>query len=312
MRILVTGATGFVGRWLCAELEAGGHEAVGAPGSGQLDITDADALAHLLRSVEPDAVAHLAAVAYAGDARTDPAYALRVNVGGTAALMQAVGSLRRHPLVLVTGSADAYGTPHADDLPLRETAPLRAVTPYGLTKLAQEAAAFELAARYDVPLVVTRSFNHIGPGQRPDFVVPALARRVARAAVGHATTIPIGNADVARDFLDVRDVVLAYRLLLELGASARREQPLVVNVASGTAVSIRWIAETMRAAAGCEPSLAVQQDLVREDDPPEIVGNADALRLLTGWEPAHDLEETLREILEDALALATAGRLAEK
>jgi GDP-4-dehydro-6-deoxy-D-mannose reductase len=180
---------------------------------------------------------------------------------------------------------------------LREDAPLLPVSPYGLSKLAQEAVALELASALGVTVIVTRSFNHIGPGQRTEFVVPALARRVLAVRAGEARAVRIGNADVRRDFTDVRDVVRAYRLLLE---SAAPGAAAVVNVASGRPVSIRWIAEEMLRQAGCDAPLDVDPALVRAGDPPEIAGDASRLRAMTGWRPAIPLETTLGEILAEA------------
>jgi GDP-4-dehydro-6-deoxy-D-mannose reductase len=175
LRILVTGAHGFVGRWLVGELTYYGHDVVAAPPSAGLDFTDRDAVQRLVRDAAPDAIAHLAAVSFAGDARRDAERAIRVNVGGTAAVFEAARNLSKRPVLLVTGSSEVYGPPRPEDLPLRETSPLRAAAPYGLSKLAQEGVAVELASAYEIPLIVTRAFNHIGPGQRPEFVVPALA-----------------------------------------------------------------------------------------------------------------------------------------
>ncbi|MCU0506601.1 MAG: GDP-mannose 4,6-dehydratase [Chloroflexi bacterium] len=300
MRVLVTGATGFVGRWLLRELEAHGHEVVPTPDMDVLDIADADAVRSLMDETAPDAIAHLAGMAFAGDARRDPAEAMRVNVGGTAVLLDAIRHRARPPVVLVTGSSEVYGRPAPGDLPLREDAPLLPVAPYGLSKLAQEAIALELAGAHDLTVVVTRSFNHIGPGQRADFVVPALAQRVLAARGGAAAAVRIGNADVRRDFTDVRDVVRAYRLLLEAGAGgALRGRRSIVNVASGRAVSIRSIAEELMRLAGCVAPLHVDPELVRADDPPEITGDASLLRALTGWSPVIPLERTLAEIVAD-------------
>jgi GDP-4-dehydro-6-deoxy-D-mannose reductase len=309
LRILVTGAHGFVGQWLIRELAGHDHDVVVAPPAKDLEITDRDAVQRLVRNAAPDAIAHLAAVSFAGDARRDTERALRVNVGGTAAVIEAARGLSKRPVLLVTGSSEVYGHPRPEDLPLRETAALRATAPYGLSKLAQEGVAVELATAYEIPLIVTRAFNHIGPGQRPEFVVPALAGRIAEAVAGRADFIPVGNADVQRDFLDVRDVVYAYRLLLEAAERALgQDGPVVVNVASGTSVSIRWIAETMKRRAGCSAELAVVPALVWPDDAPNIVGCADMLMQMTGWRPARAVDAALEEILAEAMARRARDR----
>jgi GDP-4-dehydro-6-deoxy-D-mannose reductase len=300
VRILVTGASGFVGRWLTRELDAFGHDVIPTPASSTFDIADVASVGPFVRATAPDAVAHLAAVSFSGDARRNPGEAFRVNVGGTAVLLDSVHRLPRRPVVLVAGSSEAYGPPRPFDLPLREDAPLMPSTPYGLSKLAQEAVALEVASRCGLRLVVTRSFNHVGPGQRAAFVVPALATRILDVLRGEAATIRVGNIDVRRDFTDVRDVVRAYRLLLEASARGILPSPqMVVNVASGRPLSIRSIAEMLRRLAGCGAELVVDPALVRTDDPPEVAGDASLLAELTGWEPEIPLEQTLADILAD-------------
>ncbi len=296
MRILVTGATGFVGRWLIRELEAAGHEAVAAPGSAVLDITDADAVAALV-ATRPNAVAHLAGVSYGPDATRDPERALAVNLGGTVCLLRAIVAAGRPIPLLVAGSSEVYGRPRPEDLPLTEAAPTLTDQPYGRSKLAQERVALEAAEREGLPVVVTRSFNHTGPGQRPEFVAPALARRVLAARAAGTREIPVGNLDVRRDLGDVRDVARAYRLLLEGLADGGLGSTRIVNVATGRAVAIRDVLSMLCRLAGVEAQPVVDPALVRPDDPPEIVGDASRLRALTGWVPSIDLEQTLADLL---------------
>ncbi len=297
MRVLVTGANGFVGSWLLRELLSAGHDAVGAPSSADLDITDGPAVARLVRDVRPDAVAHLAAVSYGPEARADPARAMAVNEGGTRAVMDAIGAERPGVPVLVTSSSEVYGAPDAEDLPLTEASPLRAVLPYGRSKMAQERVALELGAVSAIPVVVTRAFNHTGPGQRPVFVAPALAQRALALRGTDATSIRVGNVDVRRDFLDVRDVVRAYRGLLEGAAAGSVPPGTVVNVASGRSVSIREILVEICRIAGVTATPVTDASLVRTDDPAEMVGDAAALRALTGWSPRIDLRTTLADLV---------------
>ena len=304
MRILVTGATGFVGRWLIRELEAAGHDAVGAPGSAQLDFTDRGAVADLVAAVRPDAIAHLAGVAFARDAARDPARAIAVNAGGTQTIVEAASRLKGSVPLLVSGSSEVYGRPDPGSLPLREEAPLITDQPYGLSKLAQERVALELGAERGVPVVVTRSFNHTGPGQRPDFVAPALARRVIQARQTGLRDIVVGNLDVRRDLGDVRDVVRAYRLLIEGLLDGGVPPGQVVNVATGRSVTIRRVLEILSAAAGIPTTPRIDPELVRDNDPLEIVGDSAALRRLTGWRPTIPLERTLADLI---LSIETEG-----
>jgi GDP-4-dehydro-6-deoxy-D-mannose reductase len=302
MRIFVTGAIGFVGGWLTRELAASGHEVVAAPGPDELDITDREGLVRWLSSSgRPDGVVHLAGMSFAPDAHEDPSEAFRVNVAGTIALFEALRSLGIRPGVLVSGSADVYGMPRPEDLPLTEQAPLAPLLPYAISKAAQEAVAVEAGVRFGFPVVVTRSFNHAGPGQRPVFVVAAMARRVLAAKRGDAAAIPTGNVDVQRDLSDVRDVVRAYRLLLEGAvAGSLGTPPIVVNVASGRVVTIRWVIEQLCALAGVQPALALDPSLVRLNDPVKRAGDSSLLTSLTGWRPTIPLEQTLADVLADA------------
>jgi GDP-4-dehydro-6-deoxy-D-mannose reductase len=302
MRIFVTGAIGFVGAWLQSELRQNGHTVVPAPGPDELEITDRDGLARWLGQPDgpPEAIVHLDGVAFAPDARNDPAEAFRVNVAGTVALFEALRLVGIKPAVLVTGSAEVYGSPRPQNLPLNENAPLAPRHPYAISKMAEEAVAIEASALYGFPVVVTRSFNHTGPGQRTVFVVPAMARRVVALQRGETQCIRAGNVDVRRDLSDVRDVVRAYRLLLERTADRSMETPRVVNVASGEAVSIQSLIEQLCELAGVPPRIEVDQSLVRADDPVEIRGDASLLTELTGWRREIPLRTTLRDALAEA------------
>jgi len=300
MRIFVTGAIGFVGGWLAAELRGRGHEVVEAPGPDQLDIADRDSLARWFDdpSGPPDAVIHLAGMAFAPDAGQDPAEAFRVNVGGTVAVFEALREVGIRPAVLVTGSSEVYGSPRPADLPLTEQAPLCPSRPYSLSKAGQEGVAVEMSGRHGFPVVVTRSFNHTGPGQRPVFVVPAMAHRVMAVKRGQARVIPVGNLDVRRDLTDVRDVAIAYSLLIETAAAGSlADSCTIVNVASGNAIAIRSVVERLCALAGVTPVIDVDPSLVRAGDPPEIRGDASLIRQLVGWQPQIPLDQTLGDIL---------------
>lgn len=305
MRVLITGASGFVGRWLARDLTDAGHVAIATPPSSLLDITDAAAVRRLVEEHGPDAVAHLAGVAFAPDANRDPDRAFAVNEGGTRALFAAIAASRPGTPVLVTGSSDVYGPPDPAKLPIDEAHPAGADRPYGRSKLAQEVAARTLATEHGIPLVVTRAFNHSGPGQRPDFVVPALAGRILAAAQSGRGTISAGNVEVRRDIGDVRDVVRAYRLLLEaLMAGSLPADHVVYNVATGRSVAIRQVIQRLAELAGIEVGVTIDPGLVRADDPPEIRGDATRLTDATGWRPEIPLQTTLADVLADVRSSA--------
>jgi GDP-4-dehydro-6-deoxy-D-mannose reductase len=216
-----------------------------------------------------------------------------VNAEGTLHVLRAcleIGVAR----VVVILSSEVYGNASGDDA-LREDAALRPVTPYGASKAAADLLALQmhLADRLDV--VRVRPFGHTGPGQSDQFVVPALAMRIARAERDGAGTIPVGSLDAVRDLSDVRDVVRAYRLLAIDGAAGE-----AYNVCSGTGVSIREIADMLLSHATRDIRLVTDPALVRAVDAPRMVGDNTKLRTRTGWTPEFTLERTLADVLDAA------------
>jgi GDP-4-dehydro-6-deoxy-D-mannose reductase len=278
------------------ELMTGGHVLAGQP-DDRVEVTDEGAVEALVDRVRPEGVVHLAGVAFGPDAARDPALATRVNAGGTVALLRAVATIEPRPCVVVVGSSDVYGAPDPGDLPLSERAPTRPTSPYGRSKLAQEEAALAAARDGTAVVAVTRSFNHTGPGQRAEFVAPALVRRVLAARATGQLEIPVGNIDVRRDVGDVRDVVRAYRLILEGLAARTISSGAVFNVATGRSVAIRDVLASVAAIAGVEARPTRDASLVRPNDPPDIVGDASRLSAETGWEPSIPLHQTLLDLV---------------
>jgi GDP-4-dehydro-6-deoxy-D-mannose reductase len=290
MRAFVTGAGGFVGRHLTTHLEAEGDEVV--PLAEGVDVADEPAVAAAVASAAPEVVYHLAGWAHVGDSWKHPTEVARVNVAGTAAVLEAS---RRAGVgrILVVGSADAYGAFGPEDLPLREVVPLRPVTPYGASKAAAEVLALQAHRAWAAGVVLTRSFNHTGPGQHPSFVVAALARRIVEAEATGGSEVRVGNLSAARDLLDVEDVVRAYRVLAVGG-----EAGAAYNVCSGTAIPVEDIARRLAGLSGAKLRLVVDPELVRAVDVPVVVGDSARLRAL-GWSPRVPLEATLRRVLDD-------------
>jgi GDP-4-dehydro-6-deoxy-D-mannose reductase len=311
VRALVTGADGFVGRWLSDHLDSAGDEVWRAAGPNGTagehvrpsDLAEPDAPAELLAWARPDAVYHLAAVSSGADAARDPAHAIDVTVAATVRLLEAAAALESPPLILVPSSAEAYGD--AGSAPIDEGRPLMPANLYGATKAAQEAVALAYHRAGRLPVAVARAFNHIGPGQRPSFVAPALATQLAAIAAGAAGPVRVGNLETRRDFSDVRDVVRAYRLIV---AGGHAGEPL--NVASETAVPIRTLLDELIAASGLRVDVEVDPARVRHVDVPVLVGNASRLRGLTGWRPERSFTSTVRDIWEDARTRVPSGGVA--
>lgn len=301
MRVLVTGAGGFVGPWLMRELASAGHEPIAAPPSAELDIADVEGISDLVRTTRPSAIAHLAGRATVGDAVQEDIAAIRTHVGGAVAVVEAARRAPTPPALLVVSSAEVYGLPGASGT-LRESDPTVPRSLYGLLKLAAESVAITGATRADLRLSVVRSFPHVGPGQRSVSAVASFAARVAAVRLGEATTVAVGNLDVERDIGDVRDYVRAYRLMLErMDGEDPGRTPEIFNLATGGGVSLRAVLGELCRLAGVDPEIRIDPELTRPDDPARIVGDASRLVATIGWQPTRPLDETLADILAEHL-----------
>ena len=297
MRAYVTGGSGFVGTWLRAFLAEAGDEVVAT--GAEVDVTDAAALEAALVDARPEAVYQLAGLAHVGRSWEEPAEYFRVNAGGTLNVLEAARRCPGPPTVLVVSSAEVYGSVRPDQLPVAESEPLRPVSPYAAGKAAAELVAVQAHLGYGLPVVRARPFNHTGPGQSPTFVVPAFARRIVAAQREGTGVLRVGNLSPARDILDVRDVVRAYRLLVQRG-----EPGDAYNVCSGTAVPVADLVGRMLALAGADLELVEDPELMRPVDVPVLEGDASRLREATGWRPEVPLDDTLRAVLDEARAEA--------
>jgi GDP-4-dehydro-6-deoxy-D-mannose reductase len=291
VRAFITGGGGFVGKWLSDHLRAQGDDVVVV--DLEVDVTDPQAIGPALAAAHPDAVYHLAALAHVGDSWDAPGPVLAVNVLGTAEVLAAARRVASHPTVLVVSSAEVYGVVGEEQLPLTETAPVCPSSPYAASKAAAEAVALQAWRGYGQPVMVVRPFNHIGPGQSPAFAVAALASRIVQAERNGSPTLAVGTLTTRRDFTDVRDVVRAYRLLVERG-----EPGSTYNICSGVDVSMAEIAERLLAAAGTSLELVTDPTLVRPVDTPALRGDPTRLRMATSWRPEIALDATLHDVLD--------------
>ena len=291
MRSLITGGRGFVGTWLADHLRSSGDVVVQI--DQEVEITDPTALLAAVKDAAPDAIYHLAAMTHVGQSWDEPLRVLEVNVLGTGALLAAARECGTDPTVLVTSSAEVYGAvTDPGQLPLTERSPTTPLSPYAASKLAAEALCGQAWLGHGQRVVVVRPFNHIGPGQSPNFAVAALAKRIVDAERSGAEEIPVGNLTARRDFTDVRDVVRSYRLLVESGAPGE-----VYNVCSGRDVAIQEIADRLLAQAGSSVRLVPDPSLMRPVEVPVLRGDPARLMEATGWAPEITLDQTLSDVL---------------
>jgi GDP-4-dehydro-6-deoxy-D-mannose reductase len=302
VRVLVTGAGGFVGSYLVPYLVSAGHEVVGSslepPPAGRFpvpwevfDLTDAEAVAGCVARIRPEGIVHLAAQASVGGSWADPQGTYRANIEGTGNLLEAVKSLR--PRVLLVGSAQQY-RPSPDGGALSETDPQLAGSPYALTKIAQEQMGLMYLQHDGIPAVLTRSFNHTGPGQSSAYAVGSFASQIARLERVGGGDMHVGSLDSRRDFCDVRDVVKAYARLLEAG-----EPGEVYNVCSGQSVRMGDVLGRLLEVAGLAGKVQVhEQTLDASAAPNHLVGDPSKIRAAVGWSPEIPLDRSLIETLD--------------
>jgi GDP-4-dehydro-6-deoxy-D-mannose reductase len=293
--LYITGAGGFVGQHIAQAVAGGGFGActLHAMPDG-LDIRDSKALLASLAAVQPDWVIHLAARSFVPDSFADPRETLDVNLFGTLSLLCALREMNFSGRLLYVSSGDVYGAVPESALPVSESRWPEPRNPYAVSKLSAETLCLQWHRSEQLDVIVARPFNHIGPGQSERFVVPALARQVARIAAGlQDPSLVVGDIDVTRDFSDVRDVVRAYAAILGRGQAGQ-----TYNVGSGWEVTVRSILQTLCAQAQVEPTVVSDSARLRPSEQRRMVADCGRLRQDTGWEPAISLETSLQQILD--------------
>jgi GDP-4-dehydro-6-deoxy-D-mannose reductase len=286
MKVLITGAGGFVGHHLSTHLHDEGDEVMTTDRSTDgLDITDAPAMLEAFRRRQPEVVYHLAGASDVGGSWSTPQATFRSNAEGTLNVLWAAreAGVER---VLTVGSAA--------DLPISEQLAMRPVSPYAASKASADHVALQANLGFGQHVIRARPFNHLGPGQSNRFVAAALAERVASNELSGESKVTVGNLSPRRDFTDVRDVVRAYRLLVEHGAAGE-----VYNVCSGRAIAVQALADEFISLASIPMELVTDPDLERPVDIPVLLGDNARIRADTGWEPQIPLATTLRDLLDD-------------
>jgi GDP-4-dehydro-6-deoxy-D-mannose reductase len=311
MRVLITGFTGFVGSHLADYLIARGdievfgmqrwrsrQENVEHLGTKvrrvECDLRDAAAVRRALREVRPDRIFHLAAQSYVPTSWLIPGETLSGNVLGQVNLFEAMRDLELGARVHIAGSSEEYGLVLPNEVPIREESPLRPLSPYAVSKVAQDLLAYQYWRSYGLHVVRTRGFNHTGPRRGEVFVSSNFSRQIAEIEKGlREPVVRVGNLDSIRDFTDVRDMVRAYWLALERGAAGE-----VYNVCSGRGYSARQVLDILLGLSHVKVEIQPDPARMRPSDVTLLVGDYSKFRSATGWEPTIPFEVTLTDLLE--------------
>lgn len=291
MTLLLTGASGFVGRHVQAAMDCVPLE----EGDELVELRDYGALRDAVRRVKPDRVLHLAAQSNPPRSFEDPEETFAINFTGTHNLLQALREIGFKGRLLFVGSGDMYGLVPQNELPVTENRPLKPRNPYAVSKVAAEALCFQWSLNSGFEIVLVRPFNHVGPGQSPDYALPGFAAQLAEIRAGRREAVlETGNLSVTRDFCDVRDVVRAYALLLDQGRNGE-----VYNICSGLERNLEEIVADLIRLADVPVRMEQRADKMRPVEQPRMVGSHEKLTGETGWNPEIPWERTLQDLFDD-------------
>ena len=301
---LIVGGGGFVGRHLLAELlrqpdndvhvtklphETATTDAIWH----DLDVCDANAVTDLIQQIGPTSIFHLAAQSSVARSWTSPDLTIDVNVKGSLHVLDAAHSLARTPRVLLVGSSDEYGTTAQQQSVLAEDSPTRPMNPYAMTKVAQNSLGTIYAKAFDLPVVMVRAFNHIGPGQPEGFVVSDFCRQVALIeAKLQPPILQVGNLNARRDFSDVRDIVRAYSALIQTGKPG-----VTYNVGSGKSLAISELLDLILSCSTVKISVQVDESKLRPIDISDSCADTTRITSDCGWQPVIPLKQSVLETL---------------
>lgn len=296
-KTLILGYRGFVGSYLKEELLHNGYEVCGADlhGDPPCNILVQAQVEELIQAEHPSVIYHMAAQSSVSKSWQNPALTFDINVKGTLHLLEAVRAASWPVRIVIVGSSEQYGKlPEESASSIQEKTELNPMTPYAISKCTQESLGILYAKVYDMDIVMTRSFNHVGVGQPKGFVIPDLCSGIVAVERGQQNVLLTGDMSAKRDFTDVRDVVRAYRLLGEHGMRGE-----VYNVGSGRAFSIQELLDILLSHAKVPISVQRDPDKMRPSDTPLIRCNFDKLYQATGWRPEIEIERTLTEVMDN-------------
>ena len=298
MKALITGSEGFVGKYLRAELEAHGYDVTGldlVPGEKTVavNLLEPEKVETLLQEVQPEVIFHLAGQANVGLSWKLPAKTMEINVIAAVNLMEAARKHCPECAIVLVGSSDEYGNLKEKGQLVSEETPVQPMTPYAISKIAQEQMGKAYVKAYEMKICMTRSFNQGGAGQKPGFMIPDFCQGIVKVERDEADAVSVGNLTSKRDFTHVKDIVRAYRLIAEKGRPGE-----VYNVGSGVTYSAGEVLDRLIGMA--KVPVPVKQDpaRMRPSDTPVICCDHGKITADTGWEAEHGLDEILRETLE--------------
>jgi GDP-4-dehydro-6-deoxy-D-mannose reductase len=304
--VLVTGASGFVGKHLIRLLLDGDYVVHAAVFGGALDIThdrlfpvsldltSKDSIDEVVRTTQPDWVFHLAALSSPAASFSDGNKTVVNNIVAQANVLSAVMNFAPHARILVIGSAEEYGHVDANQLPINESCPLRPMSPYAVSKLTQDFMGLQHYLSYRTDIVRVRPFNHVGEWQVEQFVLPAFAKQVALIEAGkQEPVIHVGNLSATRDFTDVKDMVRAYEKALQFGVSGE-----VYNLGSGREVAIQQLLDLLLSHATLPITVVQDPNRMQPSDVPRLCCDSQKFEQLTGWKAEIPLEDTIVRVLD--------------
>jgi GDP-4-dehydro-6-deoxy-D-mannose reductase len=292
-RLLITGASGFVGTWAMQLFSMHADWGYRAIALNEVDLRDAEAVHAAIAGVRPDAVLHLAAQSFVPRSFEQPRETFEINLLGTLNLLQALKGAEFSGKFVFVSSGDVYGRVPETELPVSEARLPEPRSPYAVSKVAAEQLCLQWHRTEGLDVCIARPFNHIGPGQDARFVVPTLARQVLAIARGsQAPVIEAGDIDTTRDFLDVRDVVAAYAALMRDGLAGQ-----TYTIGSGVERRVRDLLDLMCERQGVRADLRQDPSRMRPAEQRRMVADASLLRQHTGWSPQYSLSRTIDDIL---------------
>jgi len=308
-KALITGITGFVGSHMAELLLEEGFEVHGLcrwrsrtenidhiKGKIHLiegDLLDSHSLQKLMMDVRPEYVFHLAAQSFVPASWTSPAVTLEINIVGSCNLFEAIRAAKLNPLIQIACSSEEYGLVKPEEVPIKETNPLRPLSPYGVSKLAMDYLGYQYFRSYNMQIVRTRGFNHTGPRRGEVFAESSFAKQIAEIEKGlKEPVILVGNLEAERDYTDVRDMVRGYLMAVERG-----EPGEVYNICSGKAIKIKKVLEILLSFSKVKVAIKEDPNRLRPSDVPILLGDNSKFIQKTNWKPQYPLEKTLEDLL---------------